>query len=116
MVKMNEPKAFPFLFENLMLGGGVGFSVRREDVHELPRIKSGVEIIHDEREGKATNDADFIVPDSREGWVRLLEKTLDAFFVSGKGFSGSWGRDCYSRIRGDRFRTRDSHGWDRKDV
>jgi len=89
MVKMNEPKAFPFLFENLMLGGGVGFSVRREDVHELPRIKSGVEIIHDEREGKATNDADFIVPDSREGWVRLLEKTLDAFFVSGKGFSYS---------------------------
>ena len=36
---MKEPKAFLFLFENLMLGGGVGYSVRREDVHELPRVK-----------------------------------------------------------------------------
>jgi ribonucleotide reductase alpha subunit len=87
--QMNEPKAFTFLFENLMLGGGVGFSVRREDVHELPRIKTGVEIIHDERNGKATNDADFIVPDSREGWVYLLRKVLDSFFESGKGFTYS---------------------------
>lgn len=87
--QMNEPKAFTFLFENLMLGGGVGFSVRREDVHELPRIKAGVEIIHDEREGKATNDADFIVPDSREGWVRLLGKVLDSYFYTGKSFTYS---------------------------
>ena len=32
--QMNEPKSFTFLFENLMLGGGVGFSVRHEDIHE----------------------------------------------------------------------------------
>jgi ribonucleoside-triphosphate reductase len=87
--QMNEPKAFTFLFENLMLGGGVGFSVRREDIHELPRIKTDVEIIHDERDGKATNDADFIVPDSREGWVYLLRKVLDSFFVTGEGFAYS---------------------------
>lgn len=36
-----------------------------------------------------TNDADLIVPDSREGWVALLEHTLDAFFRTGKGFSFS---------------------------
>ena len=87
--QMNEPKAFTFLFENLMLGGGVGFSVRREDVHELPRIKPDVEITHDELDGKATNDADFIVPDSREGWVYLLRKVLDSFFETGKGFTYS---------------------------
>jgi len=72
-----------------MLGGGVGFSVRREDVHELPRIKPDVEITHDELDGKATNDADFIVPDSREGWVYLLRKVLDSFFETGKGFTYS---------------------------
>lgn len=81
---MKEPKAFLFLFENLMLGGGVGYSIRREDVHELPRIKKDVEIIH-----KPKKDADFIVPDSREGWVKLLEHVLNAFFETGKSFSYS---------------------------
>lgn len=83
-VSMNSVKSFLFLFENLMLGGGVGFSIRREDVHELPRIKKGVNITH-----KNTKDADFIVPDSREGWIRLLEKVLEAFFVKGTSFNYS---------------------------
>ncbi len=45
-VSINSIKSFLFLFENLMLGGGVGFSIRREDIHELPRIKKGVNITH----------------------------------------------------------------------
>jgi len=81
---MKETKAFLFLFENLMLGGGVGYSIRREDVHELPRIKKDVEIVH-----KPKKDADFIIPDSREGWVKLLENVLNAFFETGKSFSYS---------------------------
>lgn len=81
---MKEPKAFLFLFENLMLGGGVGYSIRREDVMELPKIKTGVNITH-----QPTKDADFIVPDSREGWVKLLENLLTAFFQTGKSFSYS---------------------------
>jgi ribonucleotide reductase alpha subunit len=81
---MREPKAFLFLFENLMLGGGVGYSIRREDVHELPKIKKGVIVTHE-----ATKDADFIVPDSREGWVKLLANLLDAFYVNGKSFTYS---------------------------
>jgi ribonucleoside-triphosphate reductase len=81
---MNEPKAFLFLFENLMLGGGVGYSIRREDVMELPKIKKDVTISH-----LATKDADFIVPDSREGWVKLLENVLNAFYSTGKSFTYS---------------------------
>ena len=83
-VTMNEPKAFLFLFENLMLGGGVGYSIRREDIHELPKIKSNVKIEH-----VLSKDADFIVPDSREGWVGLLSKLLDAFYKTGKSFTYS---------------------------
>jgi hypothetical protein len=83
-VSMNSIKSFLFLFENLMLGGGVGFSIRREDIHELPRIKKGVNITH-----KNTKDADFIVPDSREGWIHLLEKVLEAYFINGKSFNYS---------------------------
>jgi ribonucleotide reductase alpha subunit len=75
---------FCFIFENLMLGGGVGFSIRREDVHELPKSKEGVVVTH-----KKTNDADFIVPDTREGWVKLLKKVMKSFFYTGESFTYS---------------------------
>ena len=81
---MRELEDFCFLFEHLMLGGGVGFSVKREDIHELPRINKGVVIQH-----QYTKDADFIVPDSRQGWVELLRKTLQSYFKTGKSFTYS---------------------------
>ena len=81
---IKKPDDFCFIFENLMLGGGVGYSIRREDIHELPRVKRDVIIT-----GKNTNDADFIVPDSREGWVRLLSKVLHSYFVTGESFNYS---------------------------
>lgn len=83
-LSMRDREDFCFLFEKLMLGGGVGFSVKREDIHELPRVCKDVKIVH-----QNTNDADFIVPDSRQGWVELLRKVLEAFYVTGKSFSYS---------------------------
>lgn len=83
-VTPNDYKSFCFLFEELMLGGGVGFSVRAEDVYQLPKVKSGVKIKRED-----SNDSDFIVPDSREGWVSLLRKLLKAFFVTGRSFTYS---------------------------
>lgn len=83
-ISMNEPEDFCFVFENLMLGGGVGFSVKRENVHDLPKIKPGVVIEH-----KNSKDADFIVPDSREGWVSLLRNIVKAYFETGKSFTYS---------------------------
>ncbi len=68
----------------LMLGGGVGMSVEHKYVSKLPRPKKGVKITH-----KLTNDAEFIVPDSREGWCELLRRVLTAYFVTGKGFTYS---------------------------
>lgn len=68
----------------LMLGGGVGMSVEHRFVSKLPGVKKGVTIEH-----KMTNDADFIVPDSREGWCRLFHRVLEAYFVTGEGFSYS---------------------------
>ena len=83
-LSIKEPEDFCFLFENLMMGAGVGFSVRRENIHELPKVKSGVKIAHE-----LTKDAEFIVPDSREGWVELLRKVLKSFFTTGKNFNYS---------------------------
>jgi hypothetical protein len=68
----------------LMLGGGVGFSVEHRFSSKLPKVKKNVTIIH-----KPTNDADFIVPDSREGWCELTRRVLESFFVSGKSFTYS---------------------------
>jgi ribonucleoside-triphosphate reductase (thioredoxin) len=75
---------FEFLFDHLMLGGGVGFSVERSKIHEFPKVRSGVEINHER-----TNDADIIVPDSREGWKRVLHAVLKSYFYTGKSFSYS---------------------------
>lgn len=68
----------------LMLGGGVGLSVEHEFSSKLPKVKKEVYIEH-----KATKDADFIVPDSREGWCGLLRRVLESYFVTGKGFTYS---------------------------
>lgn len=83
-VCIRDIKDFCFIFENLMLGGGVGFSIRKEDVHDLPRVKEDVRILHEK-----TNDADFIVPDSREGWVKLIKKVFKSHFFTGKSFTYS---------------------------
>lgn len=68
----------------LMLGGGVGMSVEHRFVSKLNKIRRDVKIVH-----KNTKDADFIVPDSREGWCELTRKLLESFFVTGKSFSYS---------------------------
>jgi ribonucleoside-triphosphate reductase (thioredoxin) len=62
---------------------GVGYRILPEDIKELPVIKYAMITRKD------TKDADFIVPDSREGWVKLLGKVLKAHFYSGENFTYS---------------------------
>ncbi len=71
-------------FDLLMLGGGIGLSVEHKYSSKLPRVKKDVHITH-----QLTKDADFIVPDSRGGWVELLSRILDSYFITGKSFSYS---------------------------
>ena len=75
-------RPFTWAFEMLMLGSGVGYNIQRENVYQLPKVRKKVKV-----ERKDVNDADFIVPDSREGWVELLKRVLEASFVTGEGFS-----------------------------
>ena len=84
-VVVNTPiRPFTWTFEMLMLGSGVGYNIQKHNVYQLPKLKNKIKI-----ERKDTNDADFIVPDNREGWVKLLGKTLKAHFYGGEGFSYS---------------------------
>eukprot|EP00961_Rhodomonas_salina_P291633 3932175-Rhodomonas_salina.2 len=81
-------KPFLFTFDSLMLGTGVGVSVQREHVSKLPKVCFNGGVAIDVRR-MDTNDADFIVPDKRKGWVALLEKVLIAFFETGESFTYS---------------------------
>jgi ribonucleoside-triphosphate reductase (thioredoxin) len=80
-------RPFTWTFDMLMLGSGVGYNIQREYVYKLPPVS---ESFNPPRRSD-TASADFIVPDTREGWVELLRHTLEsAFGLSGRsGFSYS---------------------------
>lgn len=81
---VDEPiRPFTWAMDALMLGSGVGYNIQREYVYELPKVRKAKIIRND------TKDADFIVPDSRQGWVELLRRVLEAHFITGKGFTYS---------------------------
>lgn len=85
---VDEPiRPFVWTFDMLMLGCGVGYNIQREYVYKLPKVD--VEYIGPSRKDEAS--ADFIVPDTREGWVKLLEYTLRSAFdgQAKKGFTYS---------------------------
>ena len=80
----NEPvKPFTWVMNFLMLGAGCGYRISQEDVAKFPVIQNVCITRID------VKDADFIVPDSRQGWVKLLGKTLKSHFYSGEGFTYS---------------------------
>lgn len=83
---LDEPiKPFTWTFDALMLGCGVGYNLQREYVYQIPKVRgTKTPIVRWD-----VKDADFIVPDTREGWVELLRRTLEAYFFEGRGFSYS---------------------------
>lgn len=78
-------RPFTWTFESLMLGVGVGFNIQKEYVYQLPKVHSNKIKI----QRFDSKDADYIVPDTREGWVKLLGKVLKAHFYKGEGFTFS---------------------------
>ena len=80
---VDDIRAFTWAMDALMLGSGVGFNIQREFVYSLPKPKK-VKITRLD-----TNDADLIVSDKREGWIKLLEETLNSHFITGKDFTYS---------------------------
>lgn len=71
---------FTWAMDLLMLGSGVGYNIQKVNVDKLPTVN--LDFKCPVRADVA--DADFIVPDSREGWVALLGKTLKAAFLAHK--------------------------------
>jgi ribonucleotide reductase alpha subunit len=84
MTTISKVEDFKFLMDHLMVGGGVGYSIERSVIHDFPKVKKVEGITH-----QKTNDADFIVPDSRQGWSSLLGKVLNSYFYTGESFTYS---------------------------
>ena len=66
-IDLKYSKAFEFVMDALMLGVGVGFDTKG----------AGKIIIKKPQEGHF----DFVIPDSREGWVEALKLMLEAYFL-----------------------------------
>jgi adenosylcobalamin-dependent ribonucleoside-triphosphate reductase len=79
-------RPFTWCMDMLALGSGVGYNIQREHVDKLPMVKEWFSAPSRFDDG----GADFIVPDSREGWVRLLGKTLKAAFLSHSPSKGTF--------------------------
>ena len=84
MTTISKVEDFQFLMDHLMVGGGVGFTVERASVHDFPKVQNVGYVRHEK-----TNDADFIVGDSRNGWSALLGKVLKSYFETGESFTYS---------------------------
>ena len=95
-------RPFCWTMDMLALGCGVGYNIQRHNVEKLPVVRNW--FTAPTRVNHA--GADFIIPDSREGWVKFLGKTLKAAFLSEnpKGGTFTFSTQCVrgkgSPIRG----------------
>ena len=74
---IDDPKAFDEAMYILLCGTGVGFSVERQYVNQLPEIPQSIEDV----------DTIIDVQDSKEGWAKALRKLIGHLYM---GESPSW--------------------------
>lgn len=66
---INEIRTFSEIFFLLLSGAGVGFSVQKTHINQLPRIT------------KPTQEGRFIIQDSIAGWAQALHMLMEAYFT-----------------------------------
>jgi ribonucleoside-triphosphate reductase len=89
LVVNKEIDSFAFTMNQLMLGGGVGYNILPEHVYSMPAVAYNPEV-----ERVADFDCDYVVPDNREGWVKLVHMVIESFLVTGDNL-----RYCTAGIR-----------------
>lgn len=66
---INEIRTFSEIFFLLLSGAGVGFSVQKAHINQLPRVT------------KPTQEGRFIIQDSIAGWAQALHMLMEAYFT-----------------------------------
>lgn len=79
-------RPFCWTMDMLGLGSGVGYNIQKKHVDKLPEVREWFSAPQRVDHG----GADFIIPDSREGWVKFLGKTLKAAFLSDSPEKGTF--------------------------
>lgn len=78
-VTVDSPvRPFTWAMDMLMLGSGVGYNIQKQNIDKLPKVRKNFKA----PTRQDNSSADYIVSDTREGWVALLGKTLKAAFLS----------------------------------
>jgi ribonucleoside-triphosphate reductase len=79
-------RPFCWAMDMLALGSGVGYNLQKKNINKLPVVREWFHAPTRLDHG----GADYIIPDSREGWVKFLGKTLKAAFLSETKEKGSF--------------------------
>ena len=69
-VPIDHPRAFDEMMYILMCGTGVGFSVERQSINQMPSV---ADEMHD-------SDTVIVVPDSRKGWASSLKQLISLLY------------------------------------
>lgn len=81
---------YAFMFDMLMVGGGVGFGVSKSNIEQIPPVNNTVELQISCRSDhpdydrdvmldlEHAYDADYMVEDSREGWIQAFCLMMEA--------------------------------------
>jgi ribonucleoside-triphosphate reductase (thioredoxin) len=76
---MDNPKAFGEIMFLLLGGSGVGYSVQRHHVKQLPFIRKPIQ----PTDGRYRNKR-VLIADSIEGWADTIQILVDVYFTGGK--------------------------------
>lgn len=99
-VNIDDPvRNYCNMFDMLMLGTGVGYRFTEDVIAGLPVVRTA-RIRH-----CRDKDADFIVPDSRIGWCKLLGKVLKAHFLADGNNRDFTYSTCLLREKGEAIKT-----------
>lgn len=69
-IPINHPRAFDEMVYILMCGSGVGFSVERQEITQLPEVPSMLNEVEDT----------IIVEDSKAGWATSVREQIEALY------------------------------------
>ena len=83
-VAIDDVRAMDELMYILLCGTGVGFSVERKYINQLPEVPNGI---------RRDKDQTIVVPDSKIGWAQSFRQLLSALY------SGTWPTWDTSRVR-----------------
>lgn len=81
---INNIYAFTDVFDFLLLGTGVGFGIQKRNIERLPLV---LDVNIKDKIKRDDERGEFIIEDSREGFISFINQILKSYFITGQGFT-----------------------------